>query len=483
MSPYATLLAAVLLATPALADPDAGIINLGVGQQKVIRVANVARVAIGEPEVADVKQVGGGGELLITGVGEGRTSLLVWRTGEARLSYAVVVRRQDPKELVSEVRALLGEREGVEVRVVGDRIFLEGETVTTDDWDRVQEIVQLYPSVKSFVRQSGNARVLAAEALNRAYQKSGFTGVQARVVGSTLMLEGSVESKDDLKALDAVTRALGEKADNLVTVGSRMVMVEVEFVEVATGSNKLVGVKPPSTLVSTGSGATAAVSVVQPIAGLDGGQTQKVASVGLNASAASDFSVGARFDEGYVRVLSKPRLVCKSGGKAEFVAGGEIPLLTATQNQFAVEFKKFGIVLDITPTADRGGNIGTDIHAEVSDVDRSISVRANGFEVPGFRLREVKTSVTVHEGETIVLSGLYNYSEDKEVAKMPLLGHIPILGELFKSRNFIDHKTELAILVTPHLISAESGKVKKIIDDAHKSYEKAADSVSFSVFD
>src|SRR3954454_23934715 len=66
---------------------------------------------------------------------------------------------------------------------------------------------------------------------------------------------------------------------------------------------------------------------------------------------------------------------------------------------------------------------------------------------------------------------------------MPLLGHIPILGELFKSRNFIDHKTELAILVTPHLISAGSEKVKEIIDDAHESYEKDAVSLSFSVFD
>src|SRR3954466_3974803 len=114
MSPYATLLAAVLLATPALADSDAGIINLGVGQQKVIRVANVARVAIGEPEVADVKQVGGGGELLSTPVGEGRAALRVWRTGEALLSYAVVVRRQDHKELIGEVRALQSNRKGVE---------------------------------------------------------------------------------------------------------------------------------------------------------------------------------------------------------------------------------------------------------------------------------------------------------------------------------------------------------------------------------
>ncbi|HEY4730803.1 MAG TPA: pilus assembly protein N-terminal domain-containing protein, partial [Myxococcales bacterium] len=133
------------LAVP-LAQPEGGVISLGVGQQKVIQLGNVARVAIGEPEIADVKQVGGGGELLITGVGEGRTSLLVWRSNDTRLSYVVVVRRQDPKELVSEVRTLLGDREGIQVRVVGDRVFLDGETVTIGDYERVLQILQLYPS-------------------------------------------------------------------------------------------------------------------------------------------------------------------------------------------------------------------------------------------------------------------------------------------------------------------------------------------------
>ncbi|TMA45198.1 MAG: secretin, partial [Deltaproteobacteria bacterium] len=156
-------LLAVLLATAA-APPEGAVIALGVGQQKVIQLGNVARVAIGEPEIADVKQVGGGSELLITGMGEGRTSLLVWRANGTRLSYTVVVRRQDPKELVSEIRALLGDREGVQVRIVGERVVLEGETLTGDDYDRVQQVVQLYPSVKSFVRPSGNAKRLAAEA-------------------------------------------------------------------------------------------------------------------------------------------------------------------------------------------------------------------------------------------------------------------------------------------------------------------------------
>ncbi|HEY4574075.1 MAG TPA: pilus assembly protein N-terminal domain-containing protein, partial [Thermoanaerobaculia bacterium] len=281
----AASLATLLFARPAPAQDGAATIHLGVGEQKIVPVPGVTRVAIGEPDVADVKQVGSAGELLLSGLAEGRTSLLAWRNNGTRVGYAVIVRRQDPRELVSEVRALLGEREGVEVRVVGDRVYLDGQTFTAEDWDRVHQVTQLFPMVTSFVRQSPEAKRLASEALNRAYRKTGLASVQAGVVGDTLVLEGSVESEEERKKLDALTRALGEKAESLVTVGVKtLVLVEVEFVEVSSGANKLVGVKPPSTLVSTGSGATAAVSVVQPIPGLDAGQTQRSGSLGVSAS-------------------------------------------------------------------------------------------------------------------------------------------------------------------------------------------------------
>ena len=475
-------LALLLSAAPASAQPDT--ITLGLGEQKVMNLGDVSRVAIGEPGIADVKQVGGGGELLITGLGEGRTSLLVWRGNGRRAGYAVVVRKQDPKELASEVRALLGDREGVEVRAVGDHVYLEGETLTPGDSGRVQEVLQLFPAVRSFVRPAASARRLAAEALNRALRKSGLAAVSASVVGDALVLEGSVESSDELKKLELLARTAPEKPESLVTLSAkRMVLVEVDFVEVSAGSNRTVGVKPPSSIVATGEGASASVDLLQPIRGLDSGQTQKEASIALHASAASDFSVGARFDKGAARVLGRPRLLCRSGEKAEFLAGGEIPLLMATQNQFSVEFRKFGILLQITPTADASGNIAASIYAEVSDVDRSVSVRSNGIEMPGFRVRNLRTSVSVRDGQTIVLSGLYSSEESKEVSKIPLLGHIPILGELFKSRSFIERRTELAIYVTPRLIAPSTEKAKEMIDGARKMYKDAEDSVSFSVFD
>jgi pilus assembly protein CpaC len=261
-----------------------------------------------------------------------------------------------------------------------------------------------------------------------------------------------------------------------------MVLVEVEFVEVGYSDNKLVGIKPPLHIVS-GDNTGVAFNLIKPIPSLGDSTTQTTATFSANLLATTDFSAGARFDYGFTRVLSQPKLVCASGEKAEFLAGGEVPILVVTANQFSVEFKKFGIILNITPTADRNGNIGTEVYAEVSDVDRSLSIRANGFEVPGFRIRDVKTNVTVKDGETIALSGLFNYNEDKEVSKVPLLGHIPILGELFKSRNFVDSKTELAIYVTPHIATPSSQEVKDLIKDARKLYKDAQESVSFSIFD
>jgi pilus assembly protein CpaC len=210
---------------------------------------------------------------------------------------------------------------------------------------------------------------------------------------------------------------------------------------------------------------------------------QPVAAFGTTLQGATDFSFGARFDHGFVRILSQPKLLCASGEKAEFQAGGEIPILVVTANQFAVEWKPFGVILKITPTADKQGNIGTEVYAEVSDIDRSLSIKANGFDVPGFRKRDVKTNVTVRDGETVVLSGLFNYDEQKAVSKLPLLGHIPILGELFKSRSFTDRKTELAIYVTPRVVRPDSERVTELIKDARKLYREAADSISFSIFD
>ena len=191
-----------------------------------------------------------------------------------------------------------------------------------------------------------------------------------------------------------------------------------------------------------------------------------------------------QLDSGYGRLLSQPKLVCASGEKASFTVGGEVPIPLVSQlGGIDVEFKEFGVILELTPNADAQGNIQTTITAEVSDVDRSLTIRAGGLEIPGFRKRKVSTNVTVKHGETIALSGLFNYDQQKNVSKVPLLGHIPLVGELFKSREFAERKNEIAVFVTPKIVNPDSDRIRELIDKIKERYKDASSAVGFNIWD
>ncbi|MFZ5469251.1 MAG: pilus assembly protein N-terminal domain-containing protein [Myxococcota bacterium] len=472
---FVVVFAAAIVAGSASAQ-EGNTISLGVGTQKVITVRGLNRIAVGDPSIADVKTIGND-QVLIIGAGEGKTTLLIWKGSGQRMSYLVSVRKQDPNEIIGEIKKLLGDIEGVTVRMVGDRIYLDGQAYTTQDAERIEQVVGLYPNVKSFVKVAPNAKKLVAQNLNAAFQKAGLKNVQATVVGATIFLEGSVESQQDLQKAELITKAIGEKVENLLVVGiKRMILSEVQFVEIRRNSKDRYGIKYPTDI--TGS-ASAIINVTKD---LFPGNFAEGTMLGL-ANANADFSVGFQNNDGYGRLLAQPKLVCASGEKAEFLAGGEIPIPLITENHFTVEFKPFGIILNLRPTADRNGNIQTEVEAEVSEVDTSVSVSVGSTSVPGFRTRKVKTNVTVRHGETIVLSGVFSHDEQKAVSKLPGLGHLPIVGELFKNRAFDTTKRELVIFVTPRIVNPDSDKIRTIIEDVKARYKQARGEVTFGIFD
>ena len=468
---------AVALATTVAWAQEGSTISLGVGTQKVITVPNISRIAVGDPSIADVKTIGNS-QILIIGAGEGKTTLLIWKSSGQRVSYLVTVRKQDPNEVISEIKKLLGEIEGVTVRMVGDRIYLDGQAYTTQDADRIEQVVGLYPNVKSFVKIAPNAKKLVAQNLNAAFQKAGLRNVQANVVGSTIFLEGSVESQQDLQKAELITKAIGEKVENLLVVGiKRMILSEVQFVEIRRNSTDRYGIKYPTDITGT---AQATINITKD---LWPGSFSQGALLSSTAGS-SDFSIGFQGNDGYGRLLAQPKLVCASGEKAEFLAGGEVPIPLITANQFSVEYKEYGVILKLRPTADRNGNIQTEIEAEASEIDTSVAVSFGGSSaIPGFRTRKVKTNVTVRHGETIVLSGVFSHDEQKAVSKLPGLGHIPIIGELFKNRAFDSTKRELVIFVTPRIVNPDSDKIRTIIEDVKARYKQARSEVNFSIFD
>ncbi len=255
-----------------------------------------------------------------------------------------------------------------------------------------------------------------------------------------------------------------------------MVAIDVEFMEVATSSRDVVGIKYPTDIRSEIKSPEATFSAQRVF--LPAGQPDLL-QLGGAVKVTSQFGFGFQFNDGISRTLARPRLVCASGQKASFVSGGEIPLPVPTGlGAISVQYKEYGIKLAMAPVADARA-IHLDIEAEVSDIDLTVTVQ----NIPGIITRRVKTNIAVRSGETIALSGLMSSVSGKGVSKVPLLGHIPILGELFKSREFNDRKTELIIFVTPRLVDPDDEALKQAIIDMTERLDKASREVRWGVFD
>lgn len=465
----ASLILSLLLARPASAER--GAVRLSVGQSQTIGVrGTITKVQVLNPSIADVATYSTRSATIV-GVDAGTTELLIF-TGRRKYKYTVVVTKVEVGRLFKQVRSYLGRIEGIYPRLIGDGIVISGAALTADDYGRAQAAVRLFGNkVRNLVRFKASA----VEQINQIFKSSGLTDVRGRLIGGRVFLEGSVGSKDEMGKVDAILRAYGLQVENLVRVGGgKQVLLEVEFVEMRKNGLQRIGVTWPAVYgVNDVTGTLEAKIPIKP-RGAD--------AVTMNISSpiqAGRFALEALYSTGNARLLAQPKLVCGSGKKAEFLVGGEVPIVVITQNVVNIQYKEYGIRLKIQPTADSLGNVRAQIFAEVSEIDQSVAIQ----NIPGFRTRKFNTFVTVKDGASIVLSGLFSNSEQKSVSKLPLLGHIPILGELFKSREFREQKTTLVVFVTPRVVSADHPWVRKSIRDIQRLYSDYKDEVGWKVFD
>ncbi|RUO46043.1 hypothetical protein CWE24_12160 [Pseudidiomarina donghaiensis] len=150
--------------------------------------------------------------------------------------------------------------------------------------------------------------------------------------------------------------------------------------------------------------------------------------------------------KGHARVLAEPKLIAASGQQAEFLVGGEFPIPQVVgQGLQDVSFREYGIALDMAPIDLGQEGISTSIKAEISTIDPATSV--NG--IPGMLTRRVSSSITAASGELIVLSGLLSQEQSTQADLFPFLNQLPILGGLFRSKQFRSAETELLVIVSP----------------------------------
>jgi len=167
--------------------------------------------------------------------------------------------------------------------------------------------------------------------------------------------------------------------------------------------------------------------------------------------------------------LAAPTLSTRSGSKARFVAGGEIPLpVQGSFGQTSVEFKEYGVILDVTPVTDKSGAIYAKVMVEVSSLDPSVSV----LGIPGILKRRSESEFNSRDGETVVLNGLYSYERSSETQKVPGAGDIPLLGAAFRNKGSTTSSREVVILITPRIVQATPNSQNAPKDvNAEKLYE------------
>ncbi len=163
--------------------------------------------------------------------------------------------------------------------------------------------------------------------------------------------------------------------------------------------------------------------------------------------------IDALKEEGLVKILAEPTLITLSGQTANFLAGGEFPILVPqSMGTVSIEYKPFGVGLSFSPTVLSNEKISMKVAPEVSELDASTSIAIGGFVVPGLTTRRASTTIELADGQSFAIAGLLQENIREVVSKFPVLGDIPILGAIFRSSSFQKRETELIIIVTPHLV-------------------------------
>ena len=161
--------------------------------------------------------------------------------------------------------------------------------------------------------------------------------------------------------------------------------------------------------------------------------------------------------QGALRALAEPNLIAMDGQGASFLAGGEFPIPvisgTASNPTVTIVFKEYGVRLNFKPTIIDEDHIRLELEPEVSTIDFANGVKFAGFVIPGLRTRRAKTGLELRDGQSFALAGLLDNNEKQSLSKVPVLGDVPVIGALFRSKSFEKQETELVFIVTAVMVN------------------------------
>jgi pilus assembly protein CpaC len=305
--------------------------------------------------------------------------------------------------------------------------------------------------------------------------------ISIEAVGDGVILTGSAASPVEAQqAADIAGRLVGGDAkvvNSIAVRGRDQVMLKVTLAEVQRSVIKQLGIDLSANL-------TYGTSVVKfnnnnPFSANSGPLVPGNSLAGSFGSTPSvQATLRAMESAGVVRTLAEPNLTAISGESATFISGGEFPIPTGVTCQTTasgglgqcvqtVSFKKFGISLNFTPVVLTEGRISLRVMTEVSEVstENSLQGGSGGTTIPSIKTRRAETTLEIPSGGAMAMAGLIQEQTKQAINGLPGLSQVPVLGSLFRSRDYVNNQSELMVLVTPYVVRAVAQKDLSRPDD------------------
>lgn len=344
------------------------------------------------------------------------------------------------QELTEDLRRALKEP-GIDICFYKGTLVLEGIVPNKKAKERAETIAALfYQPVISFVEIPQPGEINTA---NQLAAQINLPDVEVTLVGNSIVLEGTVQDQNEHSRVLEIARLYGEVVDLLTVCNPAQVLLKVHVVELNRDAGQQLGIKWGSLNADT---------FIPDIIRFE--EVTNIGSWVMNRSFLLASQLEALEKEGKAKLLAAPSLLTLSGETASFLVGGEIPIVMTKGEEQIIEWREYGVKLEIDPLV-LDDKVRVHINPEVSSLDWNNSIQFNNTKLPGLMTRKTSTTVTVEHGVTVVISGLIQHEEFKHIEKVPILGDLPIIGLLFRSVEYQKKQTELVIFVTPWIITDE----------------------------
>lgn len=404
-------------------------ISMEVNQTYYLTTATkITRIAVANPKIADVTVVGPSA-INIVSFEAGTTTVTVWLAGGAREEYSITVTTTDSgmAKLIQEAIDL----PHVKVQKVGNKVLLRGKVENQYEKDLAVKIASMYLNDAENTNDGGSSK-------------------------SRTLLSDSVTLDD--------SDATNPNVINLLEMTNpEQINFEAVIMEINSDDSKRIGLtygSPEGGAVSDGNGVSLG----------DNGFFYFGESYGQHRSPRnhwytrnwlfshfSQINMNLRLlvEQDKARVISRPNVTTMSGKTAGIHLGGTVLYPKSNGNSStAIEEKEYGIRLNlINPSVDREGNVTARLYAAVSAIDNANGITVDGYTIPALRERAADTMVNIPTGMTMVIGGLLNSEEADNIQRIPFLSKLPFIGELFKYHYKTRNKSEIIILITPHVVN------------------------------